>query len=242
MQIGYSSAKEVHESKLGAENSEYDYMMEEPDVGRKRNLVAASALDWWVAGEIDKTRLSTELEKGSVYGSSLAFPQIAQSVRWSSLLLPLVVRSYFFLLVNYFVQFCFLYFINVEQYYWDRFAGQPNLCDFGAPVGSNQDAARGPGGTIYTPERLYTWQAWSTRNFVKQSLLQLFPHLQEEINEEVDPGEYGLESFFCRWMCCFIFIVSTTPEFKSICGMVRLLYVIPTRAEPWVSFHGRLAK
>eukprot|EP00439_Symbiodinium_sp_Y106_P074806 s169_g14.t1 len=80
------------------------------------------------------------------------------------------------------------------------FAGQMHLCDFGASVKACPDASNcvGPSGTVYTPARLYSFPIWSTRVFVRDSMKAVFPEYAEKIDEQVDPGEYGLENYTCR--------------------------------------------
>jgi len=220
--------RDHHEEPLFSGGTEETDAAEEKK--KMKEEIAKSAVDLWVIGAIKATH-ALSVETGSVYGSGLAIPQIARSVGWSSTLKGLVFRSYFFLMVNYVLETCFVYYLLVEQVYWDRFAGQPHLCDFG--VGSG--VTIGPGGTAITQERTYQWQAWSTRHFVKESLIQLFPHMHQEIDDKVDPGEYGLESVYCRAMCCFIFIASTLHEVKWIKDTAKLLYSVPSRAESWVT-------
>ena len=88
-----------------------------------------------------------------------------------------------------------------------KFGGQMHLCDFGANIQNCPDGknCKGPGGTSYTSERLYNWEMWATRMYVRDSFTALFPNRADEIMDAVDPGEYGLESYNLRVICCFVF-------------------------------------
>merc|ERR1712232_954353 len=99
----------------------------------------------------------------------------------------------------------------------------------------------GPGGTRYTAARLYSWGQWNTRNFVKESLMTLFPDKHKEIKEHVDPGEYGLEDYFVRIAAVFVFMVSVMEELFCIARIVKLLWLVPTRAESWIFYEGDMA-
>jgi len=178
------------------------------------------------------------LETSSVYGQAVAMPQIARSTDWSGTLTSLAIRSYFFLIINVVVQGFFLAMIGKEQLVMYPFAGQMHLCDFGAdidrcPGGPN---CQGPGGTTYSRPRLYSFKYWSTRVFIRDSLKALFPHKADEIDIAGDPGEYGLENYYCRMACCFIFMMSVVQDFKETVGLARVLWMVPTKAEAWISF------
>merc|ERR1740138_187716 len=135
----------------------------------------------------------------------------------------MAVRAYIFLIVNFVVQGGLLYMIAKEETVMDLFSGQMYLCDFGAWVKDcpGQPWCIGPGGTEITAPRLYSWEQWSVRTFVKQSLQTLFPERLDEINAKIDPGEYGVESYTCRWMCCFIFMMSVMSELFLNFRMIR---------------------
>jgi len=63
----------------------------------------------------------------------------------------------------------------------------------------------------------------------------LFPEKAAEI-ANVDPGEYGVESHYCRMVCILVFMIEIAAEFWSIYDLGRLLYHLPSRAEPWVQY------
>ena len=122
----------------------------------------------------------------------------------------LVIESYLFLFVNFIVQGGLLYMIAKDQNVMGAFSGRMFLCDFGAGVGDcvGHSWCRGPGGTETTPHRLRNWVTFSNRNFARDSMKALFPDRESDIHDKVDPGEYGVESYHCRWICCFIFVMS----------------------------------
>jgi len=148
------------------------------------------------------------------------------------------LRSYLYLSINVAVQLTFLYMISKEEEVMDAFAGQMYLCDLGAGVDRCPDGpgCLGPGGTTYSAPRMYPFGQWATRNFVRDSLKAIFPDKIDQINQNVDPGEYGLESYKCRLMCCFLFMVSLTSEFFTIVNVLHLIYSLPNKAEMWFQY------
>jgi len=178
------------------------------------------------------------LEKHSVYGAAIAMPQVARSVGWPITLTGLAIRSYIFLAFNLFIQFFLLSVINEELRIMYARAGRMHLCDFGADVDNCPEGANcwGPGGTQYTPTRVYDFGSWATRNFVKSSLTALFPKMKQEIAENVDAGEYGLEDYYCRLACCLIFILAIVDDLTKTLGLLCLLLQVPTAAECWISY------
>lgn len=122
----------------------------------------------------------------------------------------------------------------------DKFAGQMNLCDFGSFMercpGSPE--CTGPAGTRYEPTRLFDWDQWISREFVKESLIKLFPEKCDEISEKIDVGEYGLEDYWCRLIACFIFSLSMMQELLNLTRTISLLYHLPTKSETWITYNG----
>merc|ERR1711966_607662 len=101
--------------------------------------------------------------------------------------------------------------IGMEQYIIYPFGGRMHLCDYGADVGQchlEPDApnCRGPDGTALSYPRLYSYHIWSVRTFYKETLDSIFPHRGEDILKVADPGEYGIENYWCRAACVFIFM------------------------------------
>merc|ERR1712072_557355 len=76
------------------------------------------------------------LEKTSVYGAAIAIPQIARSSRWPKSMCGLAMRAYLFVVLNYFVQTLFCYYIYDSQTNMNPFGGQMHLCDFASHIGA----------------------------------------------------------------------------------------------------------
>lgn len=178
------------------------------------------------------------LEKLSVYGAAVAIPQIARSVPWSATLIGLSCRSYIFLLVNIFLQVFLLIVIGEQAHVMNTFAGQMHLCDFGANIVTcpNGPNCRGPGGTTYTLGRLYDYDTWSTRVFFRDALVNLFPDKAEDITAAADPGEYGLQDYYSRLVCCLLFMMAVVDEFKGSIGLAYLLWHLPSSPDSWIMY------
>lgn len=119
-----------------------------------------------------------------------------------------------------------------------RYGGQMHLCNFAAGISECPDGpnCNGPGGTKYTSERLYNFALWSTRVYVRDAFLKVFPDREADIMQNVDPGEYGLESYYLRITCCIIFIIGCWSDLQSTISMFHLLRAIPSYGEPWMSY------
>lgn len=179
------------------------------------------------------------IEADSVYGAAVAMPQIARSCGWPGSLIAVVVRIYFFTLLNFLMQGFLLSMIGEEQLMMYPFAGQMHLCDFGANIKEcpNAPNCKGPMGTTYSMPRLYSFPIWSTRVFVRDSLKAVvFPDLADQIDAKVDPGEYGLESYHCRLACIFIFMLAVVEDLKESLGLGRTLWRLNNRTEPWIKY------
>jgi hypothetical protein len=176
------------------------------------------------------------VEKGSIYGSALVMPQIARSAGYPPRMVIICVRGYFFLAVNCFLQWMLVYSLMKEEQVMNKFSGQMWMCNFGAQKSGcpEADGCIGPGGTRITPDRMYSFTQWNTRNFMKAALMNVFPDKADMIDEKVDPGEYGLESMSCRFLCTFLFIVAVTQELRSSVALLRLLWCVPSRSDCWV--------
>jgi len=206
---------------------------ERTDAENRAKLAAAKMLSSMDLNESYKIRV----DKG-LYGAALVMPQLARSAGYPKNMLILCLRSYIFLAVNYVCQVLVLYMIAKEELIWDAFAGQMFLCDFGRNAGDcpNGSDCVGPGGTIYEPARVYSWGLWSTRVFVRDALLAIFPNKTEEIHRHVDPGEYGLESYWCRWLCCALFTSTLLGDLVGSVNMLRIFWDIPNEAECWLDY------
>lgn len=113
-----------------------------------------------------------------------------------------------------------------------------HLCDFGKDLSICPGDARclGPGGTEIEKTRIYSYAIWNVRKFVRQSLIDVMPDREEEISEKIDPGEYGMENYYCRLLCCFLFAMTVVEEFLRSLGLIRLLWVLPSKDEPWITY------
>jgi hypothetical protein len=178
------------------------------------------------------------VERGSIYGAVIVMPQLARSLDWPHILTVEAIRSYLLFMLDLALQSLILMMLAKHETILNTFSGQMFLCDMGAgcsDVYSNHGkTCTGPGGTNITPPRLYSYDSWNNRNFVKASLKTLFPDMVSEIDENIDPGEYGLESYWCRWLCCFLFMMTMVQEAINIVDMAQLLYYIPSHGQSWV--------
>eukprot|EP00931_Biecheleriopsis_adriatica_P036435 TRINITY_DN20993_c0_g1_i1.p1 TRINITY_DN20993_c0_g1~~TRINITY_DN20993_c0_g1_i1.p1 ORF type:complete len:539 (-),score=85.40 TRINITY_DN20993_c0_g1_i1:101-1696(-) len=184
------------------------------------------------------------IEAGSVYGAAVLMPQVARTAGWARSLLPHVVSSYFYLMVTFVLHAALLMYVCKEEHVLDLYAGQMYLCDFGAhmeycneyvekPGVEIPGVCLGPSGSKMTSARLYSWSQWTTRNYFAQVLGDLFPEKGKEIRTMADPGEYGVESYWCRLLCCFVFVISIIEELGNITTMMRLLWYSKSENEPW---------
>jgi len=177
-----------------------------------------------------------EIDEGSVYGSAFVMPQIARSGLWSPKMVVMIVRVYVLLALNCFLQWMLVYELMKESQVMNKFGGKMWLCDFGAKKSGCPDGEGcvGPGGTRITPSRMYSFDQWNMQSVGKQALLDIWPDRLEQIVDNVDPGEYGLESMECRFLCTLLFVCAVAPEFNAVMRMCKLLYYLPTRSESWV--------
>lgn len=177
-----------------------------------------------------------EIDSGSVYGSAFVIPQIARSTNWSPRMVTATLRCYFFLALNCFLQWMLVYELMRESQVMNKFAGMMWLCDFGGQKRGCPDAdgCIGPGGTRIEPSRMYGFSQWSLQTYVRDALLAMFPEFAAAINENVDPGEYGLESQECRLLCTTLFVFAVTREFTGCIRMIQLLHHVPLANGCWV--------
>jgi len=179
------------------------------------------------------------LERDSVYGSVVAMPQIARSAGWNSTFTAFAARSGLLYMFNLFVQCSMTYMVYLSCTNLAAYSGKMHLCNFGlrhmeCPHGQN---CYGPGGTVYTPERMYSFETWNIRNYVKNSLKDVFPDKKGLIDDRVDPGDYGIDSGVCRIICGFCFMTVVTGELSKTIELVRLILYIPSRAECWLHYN-----
>jgi len=174
------------------------------------------------------------VETRSVYGAVILMPQLARSAGWPKLLTSLAIQSFVFGALNFVFQFWLLSVVSKEEAIYAAFGGEMYLCDFA-------EGRRGPLGTrVENAGRLYAnFAQWNTRVFVRDSLMAIFPDRAQEIHDSVDPGEYGAESYRCRYLCGAIFVMSTLPELFLIGDLARMLYAVPTAPQSWLDSAAR---
>lgn len=174
--------------------------------------------------------------EATVSGAVIVMPQVARTTGWDKSLSILAWRSWVFLIFNFFVQAALLSYISKECSVMNKFGGQMRLCDFGAFMENCPDGPGcvGPLGTDVDAPRMYDWDNIISRQFTKDSLKAIFPEKAQDINDKIDVGEYGVESYSCRLACCFIFMISCMQELTVIFKLVELIIKIPTEAEPWI--------
>jgi len=185
---------------------------------------------------------SCAIEAESVYGAALVLPQLARSMQWQRDFTIEALRSYVFVLLAVIIQSLILTMLEKHETVIDPFAGQMFLCDLGAFCGNVEDtgdeSCRGPAGTTITPPRLYSFDIWSTRVFIRDSMKLIFPDKADDIDKMVDPGEYGMESYWCRVLCCLLFMMTMVQEARNIITMGYTLYYLPNVAETWIADTG----
>jgi len=83
---------------------------------------------------------------------------------------------------------------------------------------------------------LFSWELWSTRVVLHDALKKLFPDKVRDIDEHIDPGEYGMESYYLRALCCFLFVVVCWNDLYGTTEIIRLLWNVPSHGEPWMKY------
>jgi hypothetical protein len=169
---------------------------------------------------------TTALETQSVWGAAIVIPQVARSVGFNLTAMVLTFRTYFNLCCCVAVQMLLLTYIGQSTQVYAPLGGQMHLCDFGANLDACPDAPHcvGPGGTKYASTRLYGYTQWVVQKFVRDAFLHMHPDRRDEIEQKIDPGEYGLESYRCRVLCIVLFVSSVVPEILACVSMAHGLY------------------
>jgi len=186
---------------------------------------------------LDKRKSVYHLETGSVYGTAIAFPQLARCSNYNKVYVALWIRAWLALGLNLFLQLSLVVFVGEATQIMNPLGGQMHLCDFGARLdsctgpGTTVPGCQGPGGTQFSPPRLYGYTQWAVQKFTKQALLDVLPDKEDAINEKVDPGEYGMENFNCRAVCLFLFTLSVMHEIVTCMKMALLLWNVPSSGE-----------
>jgi len=208
-----------------------------PEEDKNAYIAAGKALSFLI--KMENTG-SCGLERSSVYGAAIAIPQIARSTGYCCTMTSFAIRSYLFLLINIFMQLFLLSMIGEEAHVMSAFAGRMHLCNFGSAIERCPDAdapnCKGPGGTTFSFPRLYDFSTWATRTFIRDSLIDIFPDRQEDIYNLADPGEYGMENYYCRLLCCFVFMMNVMEDFRTTLDVFWLLIHIPTAPQKWIRY------
>jgi hypothetical protein len=76
------------------------------------------------------------------------------------------------------------------------------------------------------------------RSFFRDSLKAIAPGKGDAIAEQLVPnvGEYGLESWSCRAVCCFIFTMSVVSEVYDCMAVLNILRFLPTDDSLWIRY------
>merc|ERR1719265_3047964 len=131
--------------------------------------------------------------------------------------------------------------IGEEAHVMSAFAHQPHMCDFGKGVAfcnteEGLPSCQGPRGTTYALSRLYGFKNFALRTYYTDALKAIFPDKSEAIDKFADPGEFGMEDFYCRLVCCFLFMMAVMDDFKSTYNLCFLLVSIPTSNDKWLRY------
>mmetsp|Transcript_94965 Transcript_94965/g.188105 ORF Transcript_94965/g.188105 Transcript_94965/m.188105 type:complete len:442 (-) Transcript_94965:271-1596(-) len=185
-------------------------------------------------------------ETDSVYGAVVAMPQIARCMGWNQTFLALCFRSFLLLALNYVFQVSALIFISEESQVMDVLGGKMHLCDYGKQLDDCKDwedhpGCVGPGGTVFKPPRLYSFDLWNVRKWMRDQLLVFFadePDIMAKLKDPalVDPGEYGMENYNCRIFACFLFTLTEVQSGLKIWEVIMILWIIPTKADSWIQW------
>jgi len=179
------------------------------------------------------------LEAESVYGAAMAIPQVARCMDWNPTMTALAYRSVLMLFINYLLQGSAIMFIGEESHVMDRLSGKMHLCDFAKNLENCPDgnACLGPGGEKYTASGLYSYDIWNVRKWMRDSLKSVMEGDkgdENQVNTLFDPGEYGMENYYCRMLACFIFMMAEACEIFKIIELIVVLVKTPNQAESWV--------
>jgi len=182
------------------------------------------------------------LESSSAWGSSIALPQIARSMNYDTTFTLLAMRTLLTLYVTVSMQMLLLVYIGESTQIMAPLGGQMHLCDFGGALDDcpGGDHCMGPGGTNFTKDRIYGFTQWTIQNFVRNAFLAINPKDHDFIAKKIDPGEYGIESMGCRFLCIALFVMSVIEELQLCWNLARLIYSLPSDTElNWVQFSRR---
>jgi hypothetical protein len=221
----------MNESKYSSDDEDQSL----DDGARTHNMiVAGKAVRLLMRMENDG---SCEVERESVYGGALVIPQVARSCLWARTFTVLAFRNYTNLALSYLAQFYLIYLVFVEMLSMDPLSGVMHLCSFGRDFYKCPDAQNcvGPDGGPYNKHNLMSnFGDWQTRAMVRDALMKIFPEKFFQVRENLDPGEFGLESWHCRYLCLFLFTMASANEVERISKMIKLITSVPTKWETWI--------
>jgi len=214
-----------------------DFMGDEDTQKREFELAVART----TIGMTKRNGGSLNIEE-SVYGAALVMPQLARTSGWNKTFTIGAIQAWLFLFLNVCMQAYLLKMISEAEHVNDLFGGQMYVCDFGAttdecPLDAKTPSEKckpGPFGSVATAPRMYDWDSIINRQFMKDSLTHLFPDKIKDIDAHLDVGEYGIENYWCRFVCCFIFMIACMEELVLIIKMAQLHWLVPTKDEPWL--------
>jgi len=181
------------------------------------------------------------LEADSVYGSVIAIPQIARSMHWNSAATALVFRNFMMLALNYFLQGSAIMYIGEESQIMDVLAGKMHLCDFAKDLEEcpHGDHCMGPGGDKFTASSLYSFDIWSVRSYMRDTLKAAltgtkYDGLIPDVLTNFNAGEYGLENYWCRLLACFLFMMNEVQDLFKTMQLISLLWLVPNTGQSWI--------
>jgi len=181
------------------------------------------------------------LEADSVYGSVIAIPQIARSMHWNSAATALVFRNLMMLALNYFLQGSAIMYIGEESQIMDVLAGKMHLCDFAKDLEEcpHGDHCMGPGGDKFTASSLYSFDIWSVRSYMRDTVKAALSGTKYEkaipdVLTNFNSGEYGLENYWCRILACFLFMMNEVQDLFKTMQLISLLWLVPNTGQSWI--------
>jgi len=97
----------------------------------------------------------------------------------------------------------------------------------------------GPAGSMISAPRLYDFDIWNLRMFMKLSLEAVLPQpgfIGDEVDKLVDPGEWGIQNYCCRLVSVFLFLLAVFDDLNSSMGIVTLLWRVPADSAAWIGY------
>jgi len=145
------------------------------------------------------------------------------------------------LALNYLLQGCAIMYIGEESQIMDVLSGKMHLCDFAAALEECPDGPHctGPGGEHFTASSLYSFDVWSQRSYMRDTLKAAladtkYSDLVPDIDEKFAPGEFGMENYWCRLLACFLFVMNEVQDFFKTMQLIMVLCTTPNHGESWV--------